>query len=358
MLDIDQFMKKVDLSAELTGTGLVFVGISEEGNIALRLYDASEVSVIANDASGKQEADAISIITVAERMEGSQKQPQLQRYLKSQVWTNDSITVHVNGARESSQSNELGFMPFVPFKGEEVYNQYLGHSPATQIRKMNHIINTQLTHLGYMIKMQSSTPVVLTGYQNGEGIVIHPGKAISLPAGASADTLQFNPKVNEVLEEITFLEERIYQTSNIPKVSVIGDENSQSGKELQIKWAPLMQTFRDKALRYERYELNLANMILRVLGMEPIENINVHYPEELILPLGSDVDELNKEIKIGLSTPIEGMLKKQPHLSETEAEAEVRSNIEFNSAMFESGEEKDSGNPNKNQMTGGQNGSE
>lgn len=327
-INIDCFLRNVDLLAELTGTGLVFVGL-DEGQIYLRLFDSSDFSVLENE-DDKTQADAVSIISVITKLVGNPKNPQASTHIKSEVWTDSYITEFIDSIRHGSKPNNLGFLPFVPFKGEDVWGQFLGHAPSTSVVLLNQTMNQQLTNLGYMLKMQSATPVVITGFERGEGIVIHPGRAISLPAGATAEVLQTNPKIADSLAQIKYIEEKIYETSSVPKVSVVGDAEAQSGRELMIKWEPLVQVFNDKTLRYKKHELELANMILRVLGAEEIEDVLISYPEEGILPLTSDAEELEKDIRLGLTTPIDEMLRRDPALSEQEAEALIRANLEFN----------------------------
>jgi len=330
--NIDYFLQKVDLASELTGTAIVFVGLDDEGRTQLDLYDSSEFSVVEkyNDHS---KIDAITLVSIITKLEGTEKNPSVKRALHTEIWTNEYITKYEDGVRHTQERNELEYLPFVAFRGEEVYGQYLGHAPATHIRQLNSYLNQQITNIGYMIKMQSATPVVLGGFQQGEGVVIHPGKAISLPAGATADVLQLNPKIEEALENIKWLEQKSFELSGVPKVSVVGDDKASSGKELLIKWYPLVQIFKEKSLRYEKYELNLANMILQINGLEPVKDLNVKFPEEAILPYSPEADELETNIKLGIATPMDKLLKDDPSLAETEAEAQVRANIDFNRSL-------------------------
>lgn len=338
---IDRFLRNVDLQAELTGTALIFVGL-EEGEIILKLYDASEFSVVESEEDYTV-PDAISIISRVMKVGGSEKNPSVEMHLRTEIWTDAFITTYMDDMRTGSVSNELDYLPFIPFKGEDVWGQYLGHAPATSVVLLNQTLDQQLTNLGYMTKMQSATPVVITGFERGEGFFIHPGKAISLPAGATADALKLNPMIEAALAEAKWIEEKIYETSSIPKVSVVGDAQAESAKELMVKWEPLLQVFNDKTLRYQTYELELANMILKVLGMEVIKNINISYPEEGILPLSSEVEELKQEINLGLTTPIDELLKRDPSLSEDEAEAQIRANVDFNKQIKPIVEDPDEG---------------
>lgn len=332
-LGIDSFLQNADLAAELTGTALVHVGI-EDGKIKLRLFDASEFSAVGDYDTENAKPKAISLISLMTSIEGSPKDPSVRRTLRSEIWTDQFITTFTDGIRYESIPNELGYLPFVAIKGEDVYAQYLGHAPALHIRLMNMAINQQLTNCGYMIKMQSATPIVLTGFQQGEGIVVHPGQAISLPNGATASALTLSPKISETLEEIQYLEKLLYESTGIPKVSVVGDDKANSGKELLIKWYPLLQIFSEKALRYQKYETDLANMILKVAGMEPVKAVKVKYPEEAILPQVADAPELEFKFKYGISTPIDEVLTLDPSLSEQEAEALVMANKAFNSQLI------------------------
>ena len=331
-INIDAFLQCVDLASEMTGTGLVHVGL-EEGVVKLRLFDASEFSAVADNDTANKIPKALSLISMITDITGSPKDPNVKRTMRSEIWTDEYITTFTDGIKHTSVRNELGFLPFAPFKGDDVYGQFLGHSPCLPIRQLNEIINQQLTNMGYMIKMQSATPIVLTGFQQGEGVVVHPGKAISMPAGADAKVLTLNPKIADTLEEIRYLEKALYETTGIPKVSIVGDEKSNSGKELMIKWFPLIQAYREKALRYEQYELDLANMILKVAGYESIASLNVKYPEENILPSISDTDDAEFNFKYGISTPIDEVLRLDPTMDEAEAEALVRSNKEFNDQL-------------------------
>jgi hypothetical protein len=268
------------------------------------------------------------------KITGTDKDPSVETNLQSEIWTENYITTYVNNVRKGSEPNELQYLPFVTFKGEDVYGQFLGHAPATSIRQLNQCINQQLTNLGYMIKMQSATPIVLTGFQQGEGVTIHPGRAMSLPAGATAAALALNPAITETLDEIKFLEEKIYECSAIPKISVTGqDKGSVSGKELLIKWAPLLQVFKGKSLRFRKYELDLFNMILKVNNLSPLGDLNVKYPEEAVLPYSPESENLERDIKLGISTPIDQVLKLNPTLDETDAEALVLANLEFNKSI-------------------------
>jgi len=332
-LKIDDILHQVDLSAELTGTCLVYVGIDEYGDIMLVPYDASNFSVVS--LSDHKTIEALQLIAVNDVIDSNKsadpKTISVRRVIDSEVWTTNYIYKIRDGiVNKNVDRNELGYIPFVPFKAQEVVSQFLGHSPTISIRQLNTYYNQMATNLGYMIKMQSATPIVLSGFQHGEGVSVHPGTAISLPAGAGATALQLNPKIAETMEVLKYIEDKMYETSMVPKISVIGDSSgSTSGVELLIKWAPIASIFNEKTNRYQNYELNLANMILRQLGLEPIKDVVIDYPETY-LPIDPDRDKLMEDISIGVRTPVDEIIKLNPGLTEVEADAEVLANLEFN----------------------------
>ena len=205
----------------------------------------------------------------------------------------------------------------------------------------NSIINIGLTHIGYMIKMQAGSPIALEGFERGEGLVVHPGQAINLPIGAKATVLDLNPKIEASLAYINHIEDKLYETSGIPKVSIVGDAESKSGKELIIKWSPLVDVFKDKSNRYEKYELDLANKILEINDLPLIDEVKVYYPKESLLPLSDDLADITLKLKLGLITPIDVLIQENPTLTEAEAEALILENLEFNNSITGNDSQKD-----------------
>lgn len=345
-IHIDKFLYAVDIMSELTGTSLVH--IAEAGNefgIKLMLFDGSEISVLGNERDPNI-ADAISLIRVIDAfVEKTRGNPQVERILEQQIWTESAVSVYRTKSTASTSpkftstvTHNLPIMPFVPFKGEDVEGQYMGHAVATAWRQLGFSYNTMLTHLCYMIKMESATPIALAGYESGDGITLHPGKAICLPAGATASVMDFNPKIAETIEAIKYIEEQIYNSSSVPKCTIIGGDAS-SGRELMIQWFPLLQVFQDKKVRFSRYELQLANTILKLVELPEIDSINIKFPESSVLPLSTEEDNLERDIRLNLKSPIDELMRRNPQLTEADAEAEVRANSDFNSQITTSSQE-------------------
>jgi hypothetical protein len=337
--NIDSLMLAADLSAELTGTSLFLLhpDVMMNGGIRISLYDSSQFSVIPNQ-DRNQEADAISLVRVVNRFaaRSTPNNPQVETVLEQQIWTDSYISTfntHNQGhSLELNVANDLGFIPYVALRGEPVHDEFLGHAPTTDLRKLNQSINQALTDLTYAIKMQGATPIAIAGFESGEGVTVHPGRAFSLPAGASATVLDMNPKIEAMLKVIEFLEVKAFETNSVPKVAVVGGEGA-SGRELMIRFFPLLQVFQDKAIQFKKGELDLANMVLKVAGLDPIVSISLDYPEESILPLSSEDESLLSDISLGLKTPMDELMRRNPDIDEVEAEAQIRANKEFNAQI-------------------------
>lgn len=334
---VDTLLRRVDLLSELTGSALLhpLPDDSLPGGFRLVLYDATQFSVVGNDGDSST-ADAISLIKVVDRLvdsgavtEHGRTTPQIEKTILQQIWTPETVEVFEGDNKKTTEDNPLGFLPFVNFQGEEVHDQYIGFPVATIIRKLNAHINQLLTHVGYMTKMQAGTPIVFRGFKSGETVVVHPGRAINIPTDADADVLKLDPKIQETLDVVDYLEDRLYTTSSVPKISVEGGEG-ESGRELMVRWFPLLQVFQEKTNRFNRYELQLANMILTIAGKEPMEDVNIKWPEEQVLPLSPEEETLERDIKFNIKSPVDEIMRRKPHLSHEDAIEEMEENKEEN----------------------------
>lgn len=340
---IDTLLQQADLLSELTGSCLIHTTPNTEmpSGIELRLFDASEFSPVTR-GSGKV-AEAISLVRLEDRLaKGSTaKQPQVERVLVQEIWTRSAVVIYEGTVKNPTQGNilvhqeenPLGFLPFMNWRSEVVPNQFLGHAQATGIRKLNEVANQMLTDLGYTMKMQGFTPIAVSGYQSGEAMSVHPGRFISLPAQAQAFVLSTQPKIAEMLTTLQEVEDKIFETNQVPKVAVVGGEG-QSGRELLVRFYPLLQVFQEKTVLYKMNELDLANMILKTQGMEPLESISIDFPEDDVIPFNLENDTLGDDLVLGLRTPIDELMSRDPDLSEQEAEALIRANLDINRELL------------------------
>lgn len=333
--DLDALMLQVDLLSELTGSVLVMPVIDEnlEGRVKLKMWDGAGISVVSDEDDTNKPA-AISLVKVIDKLQKGwdSGNPQSERVLQQQIWTDNQVVLYQGAELMVSETNELGFLPFVNFQGEEVYGQYVGYAPGSIVRKLNASINQKLTDLSYTIKLQAATPVVMTGYQSGEDMIVSPGRAMSLPVGADAKVLDLDPKIKETLETIMYLEEKIYDTSSVPKITIMGGEGV-SGRELLVRWYPLTQVFREKSVRFEKYELELANMILKVLGEAPVEFMKIDFPDEDNLPFSPEFEYLERDIRLGLTSPSEELMRVNTDLTHDEAKKKVMENVKETEAL-------------------------
>lgn len=357
----DMFMKQLDLMTELTGSVLVHTSVSDDeekypSGIKLTMYDSSQFSAVSKD-DDPLAAAAISLVREVTRLNerSTSQNPQVERVLRQQVWTEDSVVTY-NGLFQSSGSmtneltsstaNGLGYLPFYNVRAELVHDQYLGHAPSNSLRKLNEIVNQTLTHLLHIVKMQGFTPIALAGFQSGEGVTIHPGRAFSIPTGANAFVLDTNPKIEEMLKVIQYIEEKCFETSSVPKVAVVGGEG-ESGRELLVRFFPLLELFENKSVLFHAHELEIANLILKVAGLPSIEFLNINYPEEDLLPLSTDDDTLKQDLELSLKTPVDELMRRDADLDEEEATALYLANLEFNQRIRPTNPEDNGDKPNE-----------
>ena len=217
----DTMMKAADLLAELTGSVLLhpYKDKSMPSGYRIRIYDATQFSAVGNDGN-PDTADAISLVRVVDRLYdggrlGQDNSVKSERVLMQQIWTPESVVYYEGNVFKQSENNPLGYLPFVNIRGEEIHDEYIGFAPALNVRKLNTIINQLITHLNHMIKMQSGTPIAFSGLQSGETLTIHPGRAVNLPAGATAFVLATVPKIESTLTTIQYLEDRLYSSAGV-----------------------------------------------------------------------------------------------------------------------------------------------
>ena len=336
-INIDSLMLKVDQMAELTGTTIVlpYISFDQDGVLRVKmvLYDGSLISALPSE-DDPNKPSAVSVIRLIDRIQnnGEFGQTGQERVIRQQIWTDTAVVTYEGDRLISSETNELGFIPMIAFRGEEFENQFVGEAPITGVRQLNASVNQMMTDLGYTIRMQTASPIALEGYQSGEQITLHPGRAFSLPVGAKASVLDFNPKIKEAMEVIAYVEGKVYETSSVPKVSIVGGEGT-SGRELLVRWFPLTQVFEEKSVRYQKYEFDLANMILRIMGLPLIKTLVIDFPDDANLPLSSSEDTLQDDIRLGITTPALEVVRRNPDMSLAEAMLFVKQNLAFNKGI-------------------------
>ena len=115
-----------------------------------------------------------------------------------------------------------------------------------------------------------------------------------------------------------------------------------------VRWFPLLQVFQEKTNRFQRYELNLANMILAILGLPPVEDVTIKWPEESILPLSPEDDNLERDIALSIKSPVDEIMRRNPHMDEREAVSEWEKNKTQNEPPKQEEEEEDADDQKKN----------
>ena len=330
--DIDNIFLQADLFSELTGTVLLSMVKDEdkESGYRITLWDGSNISVVHKDLNSSL-PEALSLIRESQRLSrrSIKDQVQVETITHQQIWTEEYVTYYQGTNKKNSEVNPYGFIPFSAVRGKEVPNQFYGFSPVSNIIMTNMTIDQMFSDLTYTIKLQAANPIALVGWQGGEQLVVQPGKAIPIPIGGDAKVLSLNPQIIDTLETIKYLEQKIYETSSVPEVSIVGSEGT-SGRELLVRWYPLVQIFEEKSIRFQKYELDAANNFLAMVGLDPLESITVDYDKSGILPLDPEEDRIEEDINLNLTTPAEILRNRDPNLTEEDASTIIEENEEIN----------------------------
>lgn len=79
----------------------------------------------------------------------------------------------------------------------------------------------------------------------------------------------------------------------------------------------------------------MANMLCAVAGLPPIESIHIEYPEEAVIPASSDVQELEQDLRLGLTTPVDEIQKNNPLYTDVQATEKWEHNMQINEKVTE-----------------------
>jgi len=333
--DIDNIFSQADLMSELTGTALLSMvdDESKDSKFRITLWDGSNLSVVPDETNSNSLA-ALALIRDSHRLSRTSYKDQIQveTVTYQQIWTKEHVSYYQGSTRKNIVDNPYGFIPFSAVRGKEVPNQFYGFSPITSTVKTNMAINQMFSDLAYTIKLQAANPIALMGWQGGEQLLVQPGKAISIPTGGDAKVLEMNPQITETLDTIKFLEQKIYETSSVPEVSIVGSEGK-SGRELLVRWYPLVQVFEEKSARFQQYELDAANNFLAMVGLPKLEAMHVSYDKNGILPLDPEFDRIEEDISLNITNPAEVLRGRNPNLTQEEAQSIINSNDKINSDL-------------------------
>jgi len=211
--------------------------------------------------------------------------------------SNDWKQVSTNPGTEYENKNPYGSLAvvFTEFENLPLPNCHEGLSDIDDVVNLNLQLDERQTDLSYTIIHHIWPMLVLTGAQLGE-FKRTPKSVLEIPAGASADYLTWDNKIEAALKFIGELKQSISRLSSIPAISwgELGDiGNLRSGAALRVAFAPAIEKTQRKQKTYGRGEKQLAMGTLKMYEFHTGTKftdyeMELKYPDDFV-----PTDELN-----------------------------------------------------------------
>jgi len=242
--------------------------------------------------------------------------------------------------------NPYGVIPFAKFQND-MSTEGFWIDTGYDLSNAQDNINVKLTFLNYVIRLQSFSVPVLTGYEKEPGktetIVIGAGKPITLPLARRDEgqpNFQFvtpSPAIDAIKAEINDEFQRLLSTYGLARGAFDATREAQSGYALRLKNTSLMERRQSEIPFYEDGEESLFQIIKKVWNTHadslPADHkfkgakfsedteLRVTIPDPK-LPDSPQEEQARWEFLFAnkLATPINYLMEKE-HLTEAEAEA-------------------------------------
>lgn len=236
--------------------------------------------------------------------------------------------------------NPYSVLPFVKFCNEVSSDGFFVRGGDDLIDAQDNI-NLKLVQLNYLVKMQSFSVPVLTGYRGPEKITISPGKPVVIPLGTFSEqgTPDFrfetpNPQIGELLKILQYEVVRIFRSYGIATDFAL-EQKPRSGFALIVENMRLFENRENDIPFYISSEQALFEVIKRVWNyhcdfLSPEHPFfGIKFPNDIKLdilindvttprPISEELDEWEFMLKNKLATPIDFLMWKY-RISEEQA---------------------------------------
>lgn len=267
----------------------------------------------------------------------------------AEIWENDNIyyfkreaSKGKNWAFTGSDTNVFGFLPFVVDNFEQPdMGKGFSNTPITQAVRLNKILIQKLTDLNFIHAFNCFANPVIKGSESKSlaNQTYDPRKFLCIPENHDVSLLARDGKILENLAFVGEIEKEIYDCSEVPEIAIRGDSQKgySSGKALMVQLSPLRNLFDRRARRQEAFEKELAKMIVKIDSFSKgevtptvLEKYNVNFSERNVYPVNPyTVGELTEQIKLGILSPVDLIRAEDPDLTEEEALARWRDNLDL-----------------------------
>jgi hypothetical protein len=212
-----------------------------------------------------------------------------------EVWTDDTLEIHLDDILLESKPNPYGFIPLVIFPNLREPKEFWGVSDLVQVVEPQQELNRALSQLSRILELSGNPIAVLENVDESRDIAVRPGAVWNIPEDARAyllDLLQ-GGGVKLHIDYIYVLYRILHDVSESPRAAFGGVGRDLSGVAMQIELYPLWQKVKRKRLIRSAVYRQRSQMVLSLLskfGGEDFTGCSVNVVWEPSLP--QDVSRL------------------------------------------------------------------
>jgi hypothetical protein len=246
------------------------------------------------------------------------------------LWTPDSVrTLDYRGACIQEEENPYQVLPFCP-----VWNQLPTDAfwtpGAEDLVAIQEAFNEKLTDLLYILRMQGFGVGYVKGMR-GELSHVDPGTFFNLPTDGELGYAKTNAPVSETLAVLDFLLKQAAVSNGLPASSLTTDPTDESGIARIAGTRELEEMRRDDIELFRKYERNLFHLVRIVWNCHnPAQKISDK--AELLIDFYDPKPSIDPDkqaavwdalLSMGIISPVDIMLERNPDLSRDEAKARL-----------------------------------
>ena len=165
-------------------------------------------------------------------------------------WTDDTLTLWVNGDAQPTAANPYGFIPYVIFPNIRKPKDLWGTSDIEAIAEPARELNRATTQLSLIMELSGNPITVLENVNESTDIAVQPGAVWELPADAKAYLLDLlergGPRVG--LDYLDTIRRMMHDLGESPPAAFGDNAQGLSGVALNVQLDPLVKKVERKRL--------------------------------------------------------------------------------------------------------------
>ena len=177
---------------------------------------------------------------------------------------------------------------------------------------------------------------------NTNNIKVGVSSVLLCPQGGDIKFINPNAAIDQLINVIDYMVEKLYTTSHVPKVTLAPSDTIASGISLIVRWYPLVGLLNKKRSSFRVSEEELVRKTLlvheRASGRTnplPDYAFTVNFDEGTVpKSMDEQITEDRFELEIGATSVVDYLLRKDPDLTEEEAIEKLKKNEEINRELL------------------------